>query len=135
MPDLYKEEGYQLMGAAFDVYNTIGYGMAEEVYQQCLEIELQFQNIPYETKHPLVLRYKTRKIEKAYVPDLFVFAAIVVELKSVKELASEHEAQLFNYMRIARQSVGYLINFGHKDTLQWKRFVLSDLHKKKKTKP
>ncbi len=119
------------MGAAFEVYNTIGYGMAEEVYQQCLGIELQLQGIPYETKHPLSLRYKSQEIGKTYVPDFFVFAAIVVEIKSVKELASEHEAQLFNYMRIARQPVGYLINFGHKDTLQWKRFVLSDLHEKK----
>jgi GxxExxY protein len=57
-----------------------------------------------------------------------VFDSIVVELKAVRELISEHEAQLFNYLRIARQPVGYLINFGHKDTLEWKRYVLSDLH-------
>jgi GxxExxY protein len=59
-----------------------------------------------------------------------VFGGIVVELKAVAELISEHEAQLFNYMRIARQPVGYLINFGHKGELQWKRFILSDLHEK-----
>jgi GxxExxY protein len=51
----------------------------------------------------------------------------VVELKSVAELAPEHEAQLLNYMRLARQPVGYLINFGHKATLEWKRFILSEL--------
>ena len=51
---------------------------------------------------------------------------LVVELKAVSELAPEHEAQLLNYMRIARQPVGYLVNFGHKATLQWKRFVLSE---------
>ena len=62
------------------------------------------------------------------MPDLVVFGGIVVELKAVTELISEHEAQLFNYMRIARQPVGYLINFGHKGDLQWKRFILSDLH-------
>ena len=55
---------------------------------------------------------------------------IVVELKAVTELTSEHEAQLFNYMRIARKQVGYLINFGHRGELQWKRFILSDLHEK-----
>jgi len=59
-----------------------------------------------------------------------VFGGIVVELKAVTELISEHEAQLFNYMRVARQAVGYLINFGHKGELQWKRFILSDLHEK-----
>lgn len=127
----YSEEGYQLMGAAFEVYNEIGYGMAEEVYQECLEIELQMRKISFESKPHLTLQYKKRRLDKTYIPDMFAFSAIAVELKSVKELASEHEAQLFNYMRIARQSVGYLINFGQKDTLQWKRFVLSDLHSSK----
>jgi GxxExxY protein len=59
-----------------------------------------------------------------------VFGGIIVELKAVSELISEHEAQLFNYMRIAQQQVGYLINFGHKGELQWKRLILSDLHEK-----
>jgi GxxExxY protein len=59
-----------------------------------------------------------------------VFGGIVVELKAVAELIPEHEAQLFNYMRIAQQQVGYLINFGHKGELQWKRFILSDLKEK-----
>ena len=124
----FSEEGYKVMGAAFEVYNEIGYGMAEEVYQECLEIELRLRGIPFEAKRHLSLRYKKQQLEKTYIPDLFVFSGIVVEIKSVKELASDHEAQLFNYMRIARQSVGYLINFGQKDTLQWKRYVVSDLH-------
>lgn len=57
---------------------------------------------------------------------MFVYGKIVVELKAVSELLPEHEAQLFNYMRIARVSVGYLVNFGLKDTLEWKRFILTD---------
>lgn len=54
----YSEEGYSLMGAAFEVYNEIGYGMAEEVYQECLEIELKSREIPFEAKRPLSLNYK-----------------------------------------------------------------------------
>ncbi len=127
MPAPYSEEGYKLMGAAFEVYNEIGYGMAEEVYQECLELELKMRKIPFEPKYPLALQYKKHRLDKTYIPDLLAFSAIVVELKAVKELASEHEAQLFNYMRIAR----YLINFGQKETLQWKRYVLSDLHDSK----
>jgi GxxExxY protein len=123
-----SSEGYQFMGAAFEVYNQLGYGMAEEVYQQCLEIELKLQAIPFLTKRELRLAYKGRTIEKRYVPDLIVFDAIVVELKAVKELTDEHEAQLFNYMRIAQQPVGYLLNFGSKGKLEWKRYILSDLH-------
>jgi len=125
---MFQEEGYKLMGAAFEVYNQLGYGMAEEVYQQSLEIELGLRQIPFLTKHELTVFYKDRQLETRYKPDLFVFGGIVVELKAVTELNADHEAQLFNYMRIARQPVGYLINFGHKGELQWKRFILSDLH-------
>ena len=123
-----KEEGYQLMGAAFEVYNQLGYGMAEEVYQQSLEIELQLRGIPFQPKQELAVFYKDHQLQTRYKPDLLVHSAIVVELKAVKELISDHEAQLFNYMRIARQPVGYLVNFGRKGELQWKRFILSDLH-------
>jgi GxxExxY protein len=56
-----------------------------------------------------------------------VFGCLVVELKAVTELAAEHEARLFNSMRIARQPVGYLINFGHKGAFEWKRLILSEL--------
>lgn len=62
-----------------------------------------------------------------YLPDLFVYEGIVVELKAVTELVSEHEAQLFNYLRVSQQVVGYLLNFGHRGDLQWKRFILNDL--------
>ena len=124
---MFKDEGYKLMGAAFEVYNELGYGMAEEVYQQSLEIELGLRNIPFQSKRELTVFYKNQQLETKYKPDLFVYGAIAVELKAHKELNSEHEAQLFNYMRIARQPVGYLINYGHKDELEWKRFVLSDL--------
>ncbi len=126
---MFESEGYRLMGAVFEVYNQIGYGMAEEVYQECLEIELELCGIPFITKHELKLIYKGRELRKRYIPDLLTFGAIVVELKSLKELIPDHEAQLFNYLRIARQPVGYLINFGQKDGVEWKRFILSDLHK------
>jgi GxxExxY protein len=123
-----KQEGYRLMGAAFEVYNELGYGMAEEIYQQSLEIELQVQRIPFLTKHELTVFYKNRELTARYKPDLLVFDRIVVELKAVSELTADHEAQLFNYMRIARMQVGYLLNFGRKGELQWKRFILDDLH-------
>jgi GxxExxY protein len=124
---MFKEEGCKLMGAAFEVYNQLGYGMAEEIYQQSLEIELSLRSIPFRTKLELAVFYKERQLETCYKPDLFVCDGIVVELKAVTELISDHEAQLFNYMRVARQPVGYLINFGRRSELEWKRFILSDL--------
>jgi GxxExxY protein len=124
--EIYKDEGYRLMGAAFEVYNEKGGGLAEEIYQECLEMELELRSIPFCSKQELACYYKGRELKKRYVPDLFVFECLMVELKSVAQLAPEHEAQLLNYMRITRQPVGHLINFGHKDSLEWKRFILSE---------
>src|SRR5215510_2384972 len=111
------------MGAAFEVYNQLGYGMAEEIYQQSLEIELALREMPFESKRMLMVFYKDRILETYYQPDLLVFDEIVVELKAVSDLKSDHEAQLFNYMRITKKPVGYLLNFGKKGELQWRRFV------------
>ena len=124
---MHKNDGYAFMGAAFEVYNELGYGMAEEVYQQSLEIELGLRAIPFDSKAKLRLKYKGHPLEKTYIPDLLVYDAIVVEIKADKQIAPEHEAQLFNYLRIAHQPVGYLLNFGVKNELQWKRYILSDL--------
>lgn len=124
--EIYKDEGYKMMGAAFEVYNDRGFGMAEEIYQECMEIELADRGIRLEAKRELVCFYKNRELKKRYVPDLFVFNCLIVEIKAVTELTSEHEAQLYNYMRISRQPVGYLINFGHHGTLEWKRLILSE---------
>ena len=125
--EIYNDEGYKLMGAAFEVYNEQGYGMAEEIYQESLEIELALRHIPFRSKQELECFYKGRELKKRYVPDLFVFDGLLAELKAVTQLAPEHEAQLINYLRITKQPVGYVINFGHKDTLEWKRFILSEL--------
>jgi GxxExxY protein len=125
---MFKQEGYELMGAVFEVYNELGYGMAEDVYQAALEVELGLRRIQFAAHTELNVFFKGHLLTPKYRPDLLVFGEIVVELKALKELCSDHEAQLFNYMRIARKKVGYLINFGKKGELEWKRFVVDDLH-------
>lgn len=136
---MHQEEGYALMGAAFEVYNQLGYGMAEEIYQQSLEIELSLRGIQFEAKRELVTFYKGHQLETRFKPDLFISGVIlfisgviIVEIKAVTELVPDHEAQLFNYLRITETPIGYLINFGHQGTLQWKRFIVSDLKMQKK---
>lgn len=124
-----EDEGYKLMGAAFEVYNELGHGLAEEIYQQSLEIELASRSIPFLTKHDLHVFYKGQMLDTFYRPDLLVWNEIVVELKAISALTPEHEGQLVNYMRIAQKQVGYLINFGKKGELDWKRFVVSDLRR------
>lgn len=121
-----KNEGYQLMGAAFEVYNEHGYGLAEDPYQESLEIELQLRGIPFRAKQELACFYKGRELNSRYLPDLFVFECLVGELKAVTQIVPQFEAQVLNYMRITRRPVGYLINFGHKDTLEWKRYILTE---------
>ena len=120
-----KQEGYDLMAAAFEVYNVLGYGMAEEIYQQSLEIELGIRNIPFQSKAKIAVAFKGNALCTKYEPDLLVLGALVVELKAVKSLIPEHEAQLFNYLRITGLQVGYLINFGSRDELEWKRFLVN----------
>ena len=126
MSEPYSEEGYALMGAAFEVHNVLGGGLLEEIYQQSIEIELELRHIPFRSKEKLRVHYKDRILEKRYIPDLFVHGRIVVELKAVSEISSDHEAQLINYMRITRSPIGYLINFGPIGKLQYKRFILSE---------
>ena len=120
-----KQEGYDLVGAAFEVYNELGSGLLEEIYQQALEIELDIRQITYESKKVLKVYYKTRQLDKVYIPDLFVFDAMMVELKACKELTDEHRAQLINYMKITKTNVGYLVNLGASKELEWERFILN----------
>ena len=119
-----KQEGYDFMSAAFEVYNEMGNGFLENVYQECLERELELRNIAFERKPELSVIYKDNPISKKYVSDLLVFEDIIVELKSVRKLAPEHEAQLLNYLKITKKPVGYLINFGSAPQLEWKRMIL-----------
>src|SRR5690606_20569806 len=106
------KEGYLLMGAAFEVYRELGHGLAEEIYQESLELELGSRAITYSSKSELSVFYKSHKLQKKYIPDLLVFDEIVTELKSAKEIIPDHQSQLINYMRITKKAVGYLINFG-----------------------
>ena len=119
-----KQEGYDLIGAALEVYNEKKGGLLEEIYQQCMEKELKLQSIPFESKKGLKVYYKGQVLDRTYVPDLYVHNAIMVELKAVSELHDEHRAQLMNYMRITQTKVGYLINFGNMKELKWERYII-----------
>jgi GxxExxY protein len=121
-----SDEGFALVGAAFEVHREIGRGLSEEIYQESLEWELGLRKIPFQTKAELKVYYKGHLLNKRYIPDLEVHGEIMVELKAVKELTSDHEQQLLNYMHITKKAVGYLINFGPMKQLEWKRFILKE---------
>lgn len=121
-----SQEGYDLIGASFEVHKEQGGGLSEEIYQESLEVELEFRSIHQTSKKELDVFYKGQRLNKTYIPDLIVFQSIIVELKAVRCLSHEHERQLLNYMRITKSPVGYLINFGPLEKLQWKRFILRE---------
>ncbi|MEN9638080.1 MAG: hypothetical protein RL077_6484 [Verrucomicrobiota bacterium] len=116
--------GYALIGACFEVYNEKGSGFLEEVYQECLEMELTDRGIPFVTHPKLRLFYKGRPLQKTYEADLIVCGEIIVELKAVKAFLPEHEAQLINYLKATGKKIGYLVNFGAFPRLDWRRRIV-----------
>ncbi len=120
---IHKEESYRIMGAAFEVYKEKGCGFLEAVYQECLAIEFEDQNIPAIEKSPLALHYKGRKLKQRYEPDFICYEAIVVEIKAAKEVTDKHRSQVINYLKATGKELGILINFGHYPKVQYERFV------------
>ena len=118
-----SKEGYDFMAAAFDVYNEMGNGFTEDIYQESLEDELADRGLPFTAQPEIQIFYKGRPLRRRLRPDLMVHSDIVVELKAVRALTEEHEAQILNYLKAARKPVGYLVNFGSFGKLEWKRFA------------
>ena len=119
----FAQQGYDLTAAAFDVYNDLGGGLSEEIYQESFERELAARRMPFVAQPELFVFYKGIVLNKRLRPDLIVAGEIIVELKAVKTLAEEHEAQMLNYLRITRKPAGYLINFAAFPSLQSKRLA------------
>jgi len=120
---LYEQESYKILGACFEVYNSIGSGFLEAVYQECLGIELSLQQIPYSSQKEINITYKGQELKQKYIPDLICYDKIIVELKAVSEIIDEHQAQLINYLNASGLKLGLLINFGHYPKLEYKRFI------------
>ena len=119
-----KEEVYEIIGAALEVYWQLGHGFAEPIYQEALGLEFVNRRIPCSAQQELRVFYKEQLLEKTYVPDFICFKQIVVELKAEVRLTGRDEAQLLNYLKVTRMRVGLLVNFGSRPKLEWKRFVM-----------
>ena len=118
-----KDETYQILGACFEVYNEMGCGFLESVYQECLEKELVSRDIPFEAQKPVDLFFKGQELQRTFSPDLLCFGEVVVELKAVRHLSAEHRAQIINYLKACRLEVGLLVNFGSYPQLDYERIV------------
>ncbi|MBK9713629.1 MAG: GxxExxY protein [Kouleothrix sp.] len=120
---LCNHETYLVLGAAIEVYNTLGPGFLEGVYQEALELELSARQIPFEAQKELSIVYKGQLLKKKYIPDFLALEQVIVEIKALDRLTGREEAQLLNYLKATGLSVGLLINFGSAGKLEWKRMV------------
>jgi GxxExxY protein len=102
---------YEIIGAAIHVHKSLGPGLLESIYHQCLKIELEDREIGFETEHNVQILFNQRSLETTLRCDLFIENLIVVELKAVNQLQAVHEAQLLTYMKLLNAPKGILINF------------------------
>ena len=121
---IYKEESYKIVGAAFNVYNKLGHGFLEAVYQEALEIEFKKQGIPYEREKELKITYDGVELKATYKADFVCYGKIIVELKAVSYLEDSHRAQVYNYLHATGFKLGLLMNFGNSDELEKERIVV-----------
>lgn len=117
----YEDITEAIIGSAFEVYNILGYGFLESVYQKALQVELLRRGHSAEIEHPIKVRFQGAIVGE-YAADLLVDEKVVVELKIAREYNPKDEPQLLNELKATGMKVGLLINFG-KEKVEFKRFV------------
>ena len=120
----YKTESYAINGAAMKVYNVLGSGFVEPIYQEALEIEFQRRNIPFVREPEIEIYYDGVKLQKRFRPDFICYDKIIVELKAVMELDDWNRVQVYNYLKATKMKVGLLFNFVHPGGLEYERKVM-----------
>ena len=101
----------QIIGAAIEVHRTLGPGLLESAYEECLCVELGLRDIRFRSQVELPVVYKEHRVDGGYRLDLVVEDSVVVEIKAVERLLPLHEAQLLTYLRLSGMATGLLLNF------------------------
>jgi len=117
----------QIIKAFYKVYNSLGYGFLEKVYENALLIELTTCGLQVAQQHPIQVLYEKQQVGE-YFADLVVNDLIILELKAAENIRDEHVAQLTNYLKATRKEVGLLLNFGGKP--EFKRIVFTNSFQK-----
>jgi len=118
---LYKELTDSIIKAFYDVYNVLGYGFLEKVYQNSLYLELKSRGFQVESQKQIKVFYKNIEVGEYYA-DLVINDVIILELKAAEFVVEEFEWQLLNYLRGTNKEVGLLLNFGKKPEFRRKVF-------------
>lgn len=100
-----------ILNAFYSVYNALGYGFLEKLYENALYFELKKRGLQVEQQKPIEVCYRDQIVGE-YFADLVVEDKVIVEIKAAKQIAREHEAQILNYLKATRYEVGLLLNFG-----------------------
>ena len=116
-----KELSYEIIGIAMKIYNDLGYGFLEKVYENALKNELEELGLKVKQQSPIKVIYHN-KIIGDYIADLLVEDKLIIELKTIEKLSKVHEAQILNYLKATEIRVGLLINFSL-NKLEFKKLV------------
>ncbi len=127
MEYLHKDITEKIIKAFYNVYNILGYGFLEKVYENAMMIELTSMHLICERQKPLDVYFKEKKVGE-YFADIIVEDKVIIELKAAEGLIPEQEAQLLNYLKATNIKVGLLLNFGK--TPRIKRQVFENIYKK-----
>ena len=123
---LHSDITEQILKAYFKVYNKLGYGFLEKVYENAMMIELKRLDLLCEKQKSLNVSYDGLIIGEYYA-DIIVNECVIIELKAAENLCPEHECQLVNYLKASEIEVGILLNFGKRP--EFKRRVLTAEYK------
>lgn len=102
---------YKIRGAIFNVYNTLGPGLLESVYEAALSYELSKEGLEIKTQPPIPVTYDEVKLDLGFRLDILVNEKVIIEIKSVEALAPVHHEQLLTYLKLANKKLGLLVNF------------------------
>ena len=119
---LFKDEVYQVVGAAIEVLNILGHGFHEKPYENALLIEFGLRKIPFLQQPNYDLIYKENRVG-LFIPDLIAHGAIVVDAKVIERITDIERGQMLNYLRITKLRVGVILNFKN-PKLEWERLIL-----------
>lgn len=118
---IFKEETFLINGACMEVYRTLGSGFLESVYQECVEFEFKKRAIPFESQKLLTLNYQGLTLKQYFKADFICYGKIIVELKAITRISSEHTCQVLNYLKATNYNLGLRYNFGHYPLLEIRR--------------
>jgi len=109
----HRELTEKIIGCAYCVYNKMGFGFLESVYEKCMLIELRKAGLNAESQKPITVYYD-KEIVGEFIADILVNDTIILELKSVRKIIKAHEVQLVNYLVATGKQVGLILNFGER---------------------